>query len=58
MRLPNPYVIAEIVNHEGRIDLAKSMIAEIAKAGGHAAKFQTYKADLIASKDSPLLGLN
>jgi len=54
MKLPNPYVIAEIgVNHEGSIDLAKSMIAEIAKAGGHAAKFQTYKADLIAAKDSP-----
>lgn len=54
MMLPYPYVIAEIgVNHEGRIDLAKSMIAEIAQAGGHAAKFQTYKADLIAAKDSP-----
>ena len=54
MKLPNPYVIAEIgVNHEGNIDLAKSMIAEIAKAGGHAAKFQTYKANLIAAKDSP-----
>lgn len=54
MTTPNPYFIAEIgVNHEGNIDLAKKMISEIASAGGHAAKFQTYKADLIASKDSP-----
>jgi N-acetylneuraminate synthase len=54
MKLPDPYIIAEIgVNHEGDIDLAKDMIAQIAEAGGHAAKFQTYKADLIAAKDSP-----
>ncbi len=47
----NPYIIAEIgVNHGGDIKLAKKMIEQIAKAGGHAAKFQTYKADKIASK--------
>lgn len=50
----SPYIIAEIgVNHEGSLELAKKLI-ELAKEGGaHAAKFQTYKADRIASKHSP-----
>lgn len=49
----SPYVIAEIgVNHEGDLDRAKRMIASIAKAGAHAAKFQSYKADLLAAKAS------
>lgn len=49
-----PYVIAEIgVNHEGDLATAKRLI-DLAKEGGaDAAKFQTYKADKIASKDSP-----
>ncbi len=49
----SPYVIAEIgVNHEGDLDRAKRMIASIAKAGAHAAKFQSYKADLLAARAS------
>ncbi len=49
-----PYIIAEIgVNHEGSMSKAKELI-ELAKLGGaHAAKFQTYKANRIASKQSP-----
>jgi len=49
-----PYVIAEIgVNHEGDMDTALRLI-DLAKEGGaDAAKFQTYKADKIASKYSP-----
>lgn len=49
-----PYVIAEIgVNHEGSLDLAKRLI-ELAKEGGaDGAKFQSYKADTLASKHSP-----
>ena len=49
-----PYVIAEIgVNHEGSMDLAKKLI-DLAKEGGaDAAKFQTYKADTLASRNSP-----
>jgi N-acetylneuraminate synthase len=49
-----PYVIAEIgVNHEGDLDLAKTLI-DLAKEGGaDAAKFQSYKAGRIASKHSP-----
>ncbi len=50
----DPYVIAEIgVNHEGDLALAKRLISEAADAGAHAAKFQTYKAALIASRHSP-----
>lgn len=53
-RIARPYVIAEIgVNHEGSIDMAKRLI-ELAKQGGaDAAKFQSYKADTLASKHSP-----
>ena len=50
----NPYIIAEIgVNHGGSIDLARTLI-DLAKEGGaDAAKFQTYKANTLASKNSP-----
>lgn len=49
-----PYIIAEIgVNHEGSIEQAKRLI-ELAKQGGaSAAKFQSYKADTLASRHSP-----
>ena len=49
-----PYVIAEIgVNHDGSLETAKLLI-ELAKNGGaDAAKFQTYKAETLASKHSP-----
>ena len=49
-----PYIIAEIgVNHGGSMDQAKKLI-ELAKQGGaDAAKFQSYKADTLASKNSP-----
>lgn len=49
-----PYVIAEIgVNHAGSLELAKKLI-DLAKEGGaDAAKFQTYKAETLASKNSP-----
>ena len=49
----NPYVIAEIgVNHEGSLERAKAMIDQVARAGGHAAKFQTYKAATLAAKST------
>lgn len=53
-KLHKPYIIAEAgVNHEGSMELAKRLIDEAAEGGAHAIKFQTYKAETIASKDSP-----
>lgn len=53
-KISRPYVIAEAgVNHEGSMELAKRLIDEAAEGGAHAIKFQTYRADTIASKDSP-----
>jgi sialic acid synthase SpsE len=49
-----PYVLAEIgVNHEGDLGLARRLVTEAAKAGTDCVKFQTYKADKLASKNSP-----
>lgn len=50
----HPYLIAEIgVNHGGDLGKAIEMIDQVADIGWHCAKFQTYKADKLASKDSP-----
>jgi N-acetylneuraminate synthase len=49
----NPYLIAEIgVNHGGDFDRAKKLIRLAHEGGAHAAKFQTYKADKLASKET------
>jgi sialic acid synthase SpsE len=49
-----PYILAEIgVNHEGDLGLARRLVSEAAKAGTDCVKFQTYKADKLASKNSP-----
>ena len=49
-----PYVIAEVgVNHGGDINKAFELIDLASEAGANAVKFQTYKANLIASKNSP-----
>lgn len=54
LKIQTPYIIAEAgVNHEGSMELAKRLIDEAQEGGAHAIKFQTYKADTIASKDSP-----
>jgi sialic acid synthase SpsE len=50
----NPYLIAEAgVNHEGDMEIARRLIDEAKVGGANAIKFQTYKAETIASKDSP-----
>ena len=50
----SPFVIAEAgVNHEGSMEIAKRLIDEAAEGGAHAIKFQSYKAETLASKDSP-----
>ncbi|HFU76801.1 MAG TPA: acetylneuraminic acid synthetase [Arcobacter sp.] len=53
-KLYKPYIIAEAgVNHEGSMEIAKRLCDEALEGGADAIKFQTYKADTIASKDSP-----
>lgn len=50
----DPYIIAEIgVNHECSMKQAKKLILNAKNGGADAAKFQTYKAELITSKYSP-----
>ena len=52
--IKEPYIIAEIgVNHEGSMELAKRLCDEAKEGGADAVKFQTYKAETLASKDSP-----
>ncbi len=49
-----PYIIAEIgVNHEGCITTAKRLVEEAKEGGADAVKFQSYKAETLASKHSP-----
>ena len=48
------YIIAEAgVNHNGDISLAKELILAAADAGADAVKFQTFKAEKLASKKAP-----
>lgn len=49
-----PYFIAEAgVNHENNMNLAEKIIKQASIGGASAVKFQTYKAELLASKKSP-----
>ena len=49
-----PYIIAEIgVNHQGNFKNAIKLINDAKKGGANAVKFQTYKAEKLASKNSP-----
>ena len=53
-KLYRPYIIAEIgVNHEGSMKIAKRLVDEAKEGGADAVKFQSYKAETLASKDSP-----
>lgn len=54
VKLYRPYIIAEAgVNHEGSMETARRLIDEAKEGGANAIKFQTYKADTLASKNSP-----
>jgi len=52
--IKRPYIIAEAgVNHEGNMELAKRLIEEAKEGGADAIKFQIYKAEFLASRNSP-----
>jgi N,N'-diacetyllegionaminate synthase len=52
-----PFLIAEAgVNHNGRLDLALRLIDAAADAGADAVKFQTFKAETLASARAPKAG--
>jgi N,N'-diacetyllegionaminate synthase len=49
--MDNVFIIAEAgVNHNGNVELAKSLIEKAAAAGADAVKFQTFKAENLVSK--------
>ncbi len=49
-----PYIIAEAgVNHGCDLEIAKRLIAEAKEGGADAIKFQSYKAEKLAAKESP-----
>jgi N-acetylneuraminate synthase len=53
-KFSKPYIIAELgVNHDCSLKIAKRMILEAKQGGANAVKFQAYKANKIASKNSP-----
>lgn len=53
-QIHHPYIIAEAgVNHEGSMRIAKRLVEEAKEGGADAIKFQTYKADTLASRHSP-----
>lgn len=53
--LIRPYIIAEAgVNHEGDMNIARRLIEEAQEGGANAIKFQTYKAQLLSTKNSPV----
>ena len=48
------FIIAEAgVNHNGNIGLAKELIIKAKEAGADCIKFQTFKADMLASVGAP-----
>lgn len=53
-KIIRPFIIAEAgVNHEGSMEVAKKLIDLALEGGADAIKFQSYKAETLASKNSP-----
>ncbi len=54
MNTPKIYLIAEAgVNHNGSLEIAQRLVDISAKAGADAIKFQTFKADQLATRNAP-----
>ena len=54
MAAPRTTIIAEVgVNHNGSLAMARALIAMAAEAGADIVKFQTFRADLLVSKQAP-----
>lgn len=54
LSIKNIYIIAEAgVNHNGSLDLAKTMVEAAAAAGADAIKFQTFKAERLVTAAAP-----
>lgn len=54
MKRAEPLLIAEVgVNHNGSTALARELVAAAVEAGADAVKFQTFRADLLASPSTP-----
>ncbi|MFI6476619.1 pseudaminic acid synthase [Nonomuraea sp. NPDC050663] len=55
-----PYIVAEMSgNHDGSLDRALEIVEAVAKAGAHAVKLQTYRADTITiDADGPQFRLS
>ncbi|MHC4173288.1 MAG: N-acetylneuraminate synthase [Planctomycetota bacterium] len=48
------FIIAEVgVNHNGCLELAFQLVDAAAKAGANAVKFQTFRPELVVSRDAP-----
>ena len=53
MKKDKPYIIAEIgINHEGKLDYIKKLIYAAKRSGADAVKFQIFKAESLADKNS------
>src|SRR5512136_1187779 len=54
LRADRPFLVAEAgVNYENDMDTAMQMVEEAASSGADAIKFQSYKAETLASRFSP-----
>jgi N-acetylneuraminate synthase/N,N'-diacetyllegionaminate synthase len=54
MKRAQPLLIAEVgVNHNGSTQLARELVSAAVEAGADAVKFQTFRADLLASPATP-----
>jgi sialic acid synthase SpsE len=50
------FIIAEIgVNHNGSLDLALELVEAVAASGANAAKFQTFRADAITTRNTEMV---